>query len=252
MSGSKELAGKVAVVTGAGRNIGRAIALALADAGASVVVNSRSNKSEADKVVGEIAAAGGKAVAVVGDIGDPDTAHALASTALKNFGRIDILVNNAALRREKHIAEMSYDEWREVMGVILDGTFHCVKACLPALRKSGSGAIVNLGGMSAHIGSKDRAHVMTAKSALVGFSRALAHDLAADKITANCVVPGAIDTTRPSTSLKPAHHLTHGTITGERGKPEDVAGLVRFLVGPGGRNITGQTLHVNAGAYLGS
>jgi 3-oxoacyl-[acyl-carrier protein] reductase len=138
------------------------------------------------------------------------------------------------------------------MGVILDGTFHCVKACLPALRKSGSGAIINLGGMSAHIGSKDRAHVMTAKSALVGFSRALAHDLAADKITANCVVPGAIDTTRPSTSLKPAHHLTHGTISGERGKPEDVAGLVRFLVGPGGRNITGQTLHVNAGAYLGS
>ncbi|HXX25802.1 MAG TPA: SDR family oxidoreductase [Pseudolabrys sp.] len=252
MSGSNELAGKVAVVTGAGRNIGRAIALALADAGASVVVNARSNKSEADKVVGEIAAAGGKAVAVVGDIGDPDTAHALASAALKSFGRIDILVNNAALRREKHIAEMSYDEWREVMGVILDGTFHCVKACLPALRKSGSGAIVNLGGMSAHIGSKDRAHVMTAKSALVGFSRALAHDLAADKITANCVVPGAIDTTRPSTSLKPAHHLTHGTISGERGKPEDVAGLVRFLVGPGGRNITGQTLHVNAGAYLGS
>jgi 3-oxoacyl-[acyl-carrier protein] reductase len=93
---------------------------------------------------------------------------------------------------------------------------------------------------------------MTAKAALVGFSRALAHDLAADKITANCVVPGAIDTSRPSTSLKPAHHLTHGTISGERGKPEDVAAMVRFLAGPGGRNVTGQTLHVNAGAYLGS
>ena len=250
MSGSNELAGKVAVVTGAGRNIGRAIALALADGGASVVVNVRSNKDEADKVVGEIKAAGGKAVVVIGDVADPKVAQAMADAAMKSFGRIDILVNNAALRRENSIVDMSYDEWREVMGVILDGSFHCVKACVPAMRKNG-GSIVNLGGMSAHIGSKGRAHVMTAKAALVGFSRALAHDLAGDKITANCVVPGAIATTRPSTSLNPAHHLTHGTITGERGKPEDVAAMVRFLVGPGGRSVTGQTLHVNAGAYLG-
>ena len=251
MSDNKELAGKAAVVTGAGRNIGRAIALALADGGASVVINVRSNKDEAGKVVGEIEAAGGKAVAVLGDVADPKVAQALADAAVKAFGRIDILVNNAALRREKSIVDMSYEEWREVMGVILDGSFHGVKACLPALRKQG-GTIINIGGMSAHIGSKHRAHVMTAKAALVGFSRALAHDLAADKITANCVVPGAIDTARPSTSLKPAHHLTHGTITGERGKPEDVAAMVRFLAGPGGRNVTGQTLHVNAGAYLGS
>jgi 3-oxoacyl-[acyl-carrier protein] reductase len=251
MSGNKELAGKVAVVTGAGRNIGRAIALALADGGASVVINVRSNKDEADKVVGEIAAAGGKAVAVLGDVADPKVAQALADAAVKNFGRIDILVNNAALRRENSIVDMPYEEWREVMGVILDGSFHGVKACLPGLRKQG-GTIINMGGMSAHIGSKGRAHVMSAKAALVGFSRALAHDLAADKITANCVVPGAIDTSRPTTSLKPAHHLTHGTISGERGKPEDVAAMVRFLAGPGGRNVTGQTLHVNAGAYLGS
>jgi 3-oxoacyl-[acyl-carrier protein] reductase len=250
MSDTKELAGKVAVVTGAGRNIGRAIALALADAGASVVVNARSNKAEADKVVSQIEGAGGKAVAVVGDVADAKTAQALAAAALKSFGRIDILVNNAALRREKPIDQMSYDEWREVMDTTLDSAFHCVKACLPALKKNG-GSIVNIGGMSAHIGSKHRAHVMTAKAALVGFSRALAHDLAADRITANCVVPGAIDTSRPATSLNPAHHLTHGTITGERGKPEDVAAMVRFLVGPGGRNVTGQTLHVNAGAYLG-
>jgi len=250
MSGSNELAGKVAVVTGAGRNIGRAIALALADGGASVVVNVRSNQAEADKVVGEIKEAGGKAVAVLGDVADPKIAQAMADAALKNFGRIDILVNNAALRRENSIVDMTYEEWREVMGVILDGSFHCVKACVPAMRKNG-GTIVNLGGMSAHIGSKGRAHVMTAKAALVGFSRALAHDLAADRITANCVVPGAIDTTRPTTSLNPAHHLTHGTITGERGKPEDVAAMVRFLAGPGAHNVTGQTLHVNAGAYLG-
>jgi 3-oxoacyl-[acyl-carrier protein] reductase len=251
MAESKELAGKVAIVTGAGRNIGRAIALALADAGASVVINVRENRTAADKVVREITAAGGKAVSVIGDVGNSQTADALALAAQQNFGRIDILVNNAALRREQPITAMSYDEWHEVMGVILDGAFHCVKACLPALRKQG-GTIINLGGMSAHIGSKHRAHVMTAKAALVGFSRALAHDLAPDRITANCVVPGAIDTARPATSQKPAHHLTHGTITGERGKPEDVAAMVRFLVGPGGRNVTGQTLHVNAGAYLGS
>jgi 3-oxoacyl-[acyl-carrier protein] reductase len=92
---------------------------------------------------------------------------------------------------------------------------------------------------------------MTAKAALVGFSRALAHDLAADRITANCVVPGAIDTTRPGSSPAPAHHLTHGTITGERGKPYDVAAMVRFLCGPGGRYVTGQTIHVSGGAFLG-
>jgi 3-oxoacyl-[acyl-carrier protein] reductase len=247
----KELAGKVAIVTGAGRNIGRAIALALARSGASVVVNVRSNQIEAENVVREIEAGGGKAVALVGDIGDEKTADRLVETALKRFGRVDILVNNAALRREKPIADMSYSEWREVMNVILDGTFRCVRACLPALKKNG-GSIVNIGGMSAHIGSKDRAHVITAKAALVGFSRALAHDLAADRITANCVVPGAIDTTRPASSQNPAHHLTHGTITGERGKAEDVAAMVRYLCGPGGRYVTGQTIHVSGGAYLGS
>ena len=247
----KELAGKVAIVTGAGRNIGRAIALSLARAGASVVINVRSNRAEADGVVREIEASGGRAVAVLGDIGEEKTAATLADAALKRFGRIDILVNNAALRREKPIGDMSYAEWREVMDVILDGTFRCVHACLPALRKNG-GSIVNIGGMSAHIGSKDRAHVITAKAALVGFSRALAHDLAADKITANCVVPGAIDTTRPASSQNPAHHLTHGTITGERGKADDVAAMVRYLCGPGGRYVTGQTIHVSGGAYLGS
>ena len=215
------------------------------------MVNVRSNQTEGDAVVREIEAAGGKAVVVLGDIGDEKTAGVLADTALKRFGRIDILVNNAALRREKPIADMSYAEWREVMNVILDGTFHCVHACLPALKKNG-GSIINIGGMSAHIGSKDRAHVIAAKAALVGFSRALAHDLASDKITANCVVPGAIDTTRPASAQKPAHHLTHGTITGERGKSEDVAAMVRYLCGPGGRYVTGQTIHVSGGAYLGS
>jgi 3-oxoacyl-[acyl-carrier protein] reductase len=252
MSDSRELSGKVAVVTGAGRNIGRAIARELAAAGAAVVVNVRSNKAEADSVVSEIEAAGGKAAVHVGDVADPKAVEGMAQVALAHFGRIDILVNNAAIRREKPIGQMSYADWREVMDVTLDGPFHCMKACLPAMKKEGGGAIINIGGMSAHIGSKHRAHVMTAKAGLVGFTRGLAHDLAADQITANCVVPGAIDTARPTTSLKPAHHLTHGTITGDRGKPEDVAAMVRFLAGPGGRFVTGQTIHVSGGAYLGS
>jgi 3-oxoacyl-[acyl-carrier protein] reductase len=247
----KELAGKVAIVTGAGRNIGRAIARHLAAAGAAVVVNVRTNKAEADAVVKEIEAGGGKAIAVVADVADPAAVEAIAQAALKAFGRIDILVNNASLRREKPIDQMSYTDWREVMGATLDSAFHGVHACLPALKKAGGGTIINVGGLSAHIGSKNRTHVMTAKAALVGFSRALAHDLAADKITANCVVPGAIDTTRPGSSPNPAHHLTHGTITGERGKPDDVAAMVRFLAGPGGRFVTGQTIHVNGGAFLG-
>ena len=247
----KELAGKVAIVTGAGRNIGRAIARHLATAGAAVVVNVRTNKAEADAVVKEIEAGGGKAIAVVADVADPAAVEAIAHAALKAFGRIDILVNNASLRREKPIDQMSYTDWREVMGATLDSAFHGVHACLPALKKAGGGTIINVGGLSAHIGSKNRTHVMTAKAALVGFSRALAHDLAADKFTANCVVPGAIDTTRPGSSPNPAHHLTHGTITGERGKPDDVAAMVRFLAGPGGRFVTGQTIHVNGGAFLG-
>jgi 3-oxoacyl-[acyl-carrier protein] reductase len=247
----KELTGQAAIVTGAGRNIGRAIALALAEAGAAVAVVARANKSEADAVVSEIEAKGGKALAQLADVADAEAVHAMADATLRKFGRIDILVDNAAIRREKNIADMSYADWREVLDVTLDGAFHCVKACLPALKKAG-GSVVNIGGMSAHIGSADRAHVTAAKLGLVGFTRGLAHDLAGDRITVNCVVPGAIETTRAAGAPKPAHHLTHGTITGERGKPEDVAALVRFLCGPGARHLTGQVLHVNNGAYLGS
>jgi 3-oxoacyl-[acyl-carrier protein] reductase len=136
---TKELTGKVAIVTGAGRNIGRAIALTLAEGGASILVNARSNRAEAEAVAREIEAAGGKALVHIGDVADAKSVQAMADAAVNQFGRIDILVNNAALRREKSFAEMSYAEWREIMDVTLDGTFHCVKACLPALRQSGAG-----------------------------------------------------------------------------------------------------------------
>src|SRR5580704_14870821 len=247
-----ELTGKVAIVTGAGRNIGRAIALALAEGGASVVVNARSNRAEADAVARGVEALGGKALVHIGDVADAAAVQAMAEAAVAQFGRLDILVNNAALRREKPFAEMDYAEWREILDVTLDGAFHCVKACLPALRKSGTGTIVNIGGLSAHTGARDRAHVVTAKAGIIGFTRALAHDLADDGIIVNCVVPGLIGTPRPKDRPEPAHHSTHQTIAGGRGRPEDVAAAVRFLCSPGARYITGQAIHANGGAYLGA
>src|SRR3954454_4188179 len=161
-----ELTGKVAIVTGAGRNIGRAIALALAAGGASIVVHARSNRVEVVAVAREIEAFGGKALVQLGDVADAAAVQAMANAAVKRFGGIDILVNNAALRRERAFNEMSYAEWREIMDVTLDGAFHCVKAWLPALKKSGAGTIVNIGGLSAHTGAKNRAHVVTAKAGL--------------------------------------------------------------------------------------
>src|ERR1700756_2881455 len=252
MAGQNELSGKVAIVTGAGRNIGRAIALALAADGASILVNAQSNRAEAEGVAREIEALGGKALVHIGNVADPAAVEAMANAAKTHFGRIDILNNNAALRREKPFAEMDYAEGREILDVTLDGTFHCIKACLPALRESGAGTIVNIGGLSAHSGARNRAHVVTAKAGIVGFTRALANDLASDGITVNCVVPGLIGTPRPKGQSEPAHHLTHNTITGVRGKPEDVAAMVRFLCGPAARYITGQAIHANGGAYLGA
>ena len=249
---TKELAGKVAIVTGAGRNIGRAIALALADAGASVVVNVRNNRGEAEAVVREIESIGCKAIVHVGNVADAAAVQAMADAAEKHFGGIDILVNNAALRREVLFASMDYAAWREVLDVTLDGAFHCVKACLPALRKSETGTIVNIGGLSAHTGAKNRAHVVTAKAGIIGFTRAMAHDLADDRITVNCVVPGLIDTGGPKAGPEPAHHLVHQTISGGKGRPEDVAATVCFLCSRGARYITGQALHANGGAYLGA
>ena len=248
----KELEGRVAVITGAGRSIGKAMALELASAGCAVVVNVRSNRAEGEGVVQEIEANGGKAMVAVADVIDAIAVSAMADAALKKFGRIDYLVNNAAQRGEKHIEHMSFEEWKQITGVVLDGAFHCVKACLPALQKSGAGTIVNIGGLSAHTGAKNRAHVVTAKAGIIGLTRALAHDLADDGITVNCVVPGLIGTPRPKDKPEPAHHLTHQTITGNRGTPEDVAATVRFLCGPGARYINGQAIHANGGAYLGA
>ena len=245
-----ELEGRVAIVTGSGRNIGRAIALALAAGGAAVVINARSNAAEADAVVREIEGSGGHALACLADVTDPAAVKAMVETALVRFDHIDILVNNAAIRDEKAFAEMTLADWRAVTAIVLEGAFLCAQACLPALRRSGAGAIVNIGGLSAHTGSRNRAHVIAAKAGLVGLTRALAHDLAADEVTVNCVSPGLIERARDPNLPQPQHHQVNRTLTGRYGVAGDVANVVRFLCGPGARFITGQTIHANGGAFL--
>jgi 3-oxoacyl-[acyl-carrier protein] reductase len=244
-----ELEGRVALVTGAARNIGRAIALALADAGAAVIVNARSSRDEVEALAAGIEAAGGRALAHLADVADEPAVQAMVHAATARFGRLDILVNNAAIRDVSPIDDIDFAAWKRVTGVILDGAFLCVKASLPALRASGAGAIVNIGGMSGHTGAAGRPHVVAAKLGLVGLTRALAHDLAPASITVNCVVPGLIDTKRTATSGKSPH--LHETLVGRRGRPEEIADVVRFLAGPRGRYVTGQEWHVNGGAYLG-
>ncbi len=243
------LDGRVAIVTGSARNIGRAIALALAGSGAAVVINARSSTADAEAVAGEIVNAGGKAIAKVADVGTPAGANDLIAAAIDKFGRLDMLVNNAAVRREVDFEKLDYAEWRETMATILDGAYLCAHAALPHLIAAGGGAIVNIGGLSSFTGASRRAHVIAAKAGLVGLTRALAHDLAPHGVTVNCVAPGLIDTARRGP--EPAHHATHATLVGRRGTPEEIAGVVRFLCGPEGRYITGQTLHVNGGVFMG-
>ena len=249
---STPLKGKVALVTGAGRNIGRAIALALADAGAKVAVNVRESRDEGQAVVDEIAARGGDALLVAADVTQRADVDAMIAAIAERFGRLDIVVNNAAIRHEAAFAELPYADWRAAQAVCVDGAFHCTQAALPLLRDSSAGSVINIGGLTAQTGASKRAHVVTAKAALGGFTRALAHELAEFGITVNCVSPGVMDTVRKSSSAtaQPAHHASHKTLLGRLGHPDEIASAVVWLAGPGGRFTTGQTLHINGGAYL--
>jgi 3-oxoacyl-[acyl-carrier protein] reductase len=244
----QELKGRVAVITGAGRSIGRAMAIELASAGCAVVVNVRSNKAEADAVVKEIEAAGGKAMAAMADVTDAPAVQKMAAAAMKQFGRIDYLVNNAALRQEKHIEQMTFEDWRYITGVILDGAFHCVKACLEPIKASGAGSIVNVGGLSGMMGAPDRLHVVTAKAGIVGFTRGLAMELAPHKVTVNTLVPAML--AKPGKENEMPNHPIYRPVLGRAAVPGDMAPAVRFLLGPGARYITGQTLNINGGTYF--
>jgi len=243
------LHGKVALVTGAGKNIGRCIALTLARDGATLLVNGRSDKGAVDAVVGEIAAAGGKAHAAMGDIADPAVAPRLAEQAHK-LGGVDILVSNAGLRRQTSFLDMSFEEWRGILSVALDGAFLLGKAFVPQMVAKGQGgAFVAMSGVSTHVGTPNRCHVSASKAGLEGLMRALAVELAPHRITCNALSPGAIDTARAaSAGPRP---VTDRPIPLKRfGKVEEIAAMVRLLVGPEGTFITGQTIHVNGGEFL--
>jgi 3-oxoacyl-[acyl-carrier protein] reductase len=247
MQQGKELAGRVALVTGASRNIGRAIALTLADAGAAVVVNARQARDAADAVVKEIEAAGGKAMTVVADVTDEAAVAAMVDKAVKGFGRLDIVVNNAAIRPAQKIHETSLADFRAVLALMLEAPFLCVRAALPHLKRSDGAAIVSIGGMTGHVGGTDRVHVASGKSGLVGMTKAFAREFAQDGITANCVVPGLVDTARGAT---PSAHAALPSLLGRLGRAEEIAAMVRYLSGPAARFITGQAIHVNGGAYM--
>jgi 3-oxoacyl-[acyl-carrier protein] reductase len=169
----------------------------------------------------------------------------------QRFGRLDTLVNNAALRDESAFDETSYAAWRQALAVCLDGAFHCTQAALPLLKRSTAASIVNIGGLTAHTGAIHRVHVVTAKAGLVGMTRALATELSPQGITVNCVAPGLVDTQRQKAAGAPRHHAVHQTLVGRRGTPDEIAEAVRWLAGAGGRYVTGQVIHVNGGAYLG-
>jgi 3-oxoacyl-[acyl-carrier protein] reductase len=245
-------AGKVALITGAGRNIGRTIALDLALRGASVVVNGRSDRAAVDDVVGEINAAGGQAIGVMADVADEAATARMVADAVAAFGGIDVLVSNAGLRRQTPFLEMGLAEWREIMSVALDGAFILARAAVPHMIPRGGGAIVALSGISTHVGTPNRCHVSASKAGLEGLMRALAIELAPHGITANCVAPGAVDTVRgASAGVLPSGLADRGIPLGRKASVGDISGALRFLAGPEGRYVTGQTLHVNGGLFLG-
>ena len=246
------LEGKVAIVTGSGRNIGRATALELARRGANVVVNARSNQGEADAVVGEIEALGGSAIAAIADVGVQEQVNAMVNAALDAFGRVDILVNNAGLRAADSITDMTVEQWRSVMAVNLDGPFFASQAVIPGMIERGWGRIINVSGLNAFKGRADWAHVCASKMGALGLTRALAAELAEHNILVNHIVPGAFDTTPPPGQADafagPPATRAVGIPVGRLGLPEEIATTCAFLASDDASFITGQTIHVNGGA----
>ena len=244
------LEGKVAVVTGASRNIGRAIAKRLADYGVAVVINTLQDRDAADTVAHEIFEAGGRAIAHIADITDEDAAKGLINTAIKGFGSIDILVCNASIRAQTPFHKIALEDWKKTLAVSLDGTFLCAQAATPTMMKRKWGRIITLGGISSYLGTANRAHVVTAKAGLVGLTRALAVELAPFNITCNVIAPGHIDTQRPASAgerppMKANPHIDR------MGDVSEIAGMVHYLCLPEANYITGQTMHINGGLYFG-
>jgi 3-oxoacyl-[acyl-carrier protein] reductase len=243
---NREFEGKVILITGGARNIGRALALEMAAAGAAVCVNSRGSADELDAIVAEIKAGGGRAMKVVCDVTDPAAARVMAAAVTNAFGRIDMLVNGAVIHVVKPFLEITPEEWRRTISVVLDGAFHCTQACLPAMLKAGGGSVINMGGAAGHLPLWQRAPTSAAKAGLAGFTHALAQEFAEHNINVNCVAPGPVNTQRSTPLTFDMKKIPLGRFA----EISEVTALIKLLCGAQGRYITGQTIHVNGGFYM--
>ena len=246
---SARVDGKVAIVTGSGRNLGRAGVLELARRGADVVVNARTNRQEAESVAREAESLGVRAMAVLADVGDEDQVNRMVDEVLTQFGRVDILINNVGFRPLYPFTEITTAEWRAVMAANLDGPFFCAKACVPSMISNGGGSIVNLSGVGSFSGAARRSAVCASKMGALGLTRALAVELGPQNIRVNLVVPGGWD--EAATSLEDMEPESRGLTRiplGRLGIPQELANLYAFLASDESSYITGQTFHINGGS----
>ncbi len=245
------LANKSALVTGASRGIGRATALKLAKAGAKIAVNFAGNRAAAEEVVSLIEAAGGEAMLVQADVGNPAAVDAMIKTVVERFGKIDILVNNAGITKDNLIVRMKEEEWDAVIHTNLKGIFNCTKAVSKLMMKQRYGRIVNMTSVVGIIGNAGQSNYAAAKAGVIGFTKSMAKELASRNITVNAVAPGYISTDMTASLPEQAKTELQSQIPLQRlGDPEDVAAAVLFLVSPGADYITGQTLHVDGGMVM--
>ena len=243
--------GKVALVTGSALNIGRAICLALASDGFRIMTTARQSETDARETARLVRDAGSDADTHMADISDHAQARGLVEATVQRFGRLDVLVNNASIRRQTKFAEMTPEEWREIMGTTIDGAFYCAHAAAPHIIAAGGGTIINLGGISSHVGAMGRVHAITAKAGMTGLTRALSKELAGHNITVNTVVPGSIETVRGfAAGGNSGRASLPDSPLGRRGRPEEIAAMVRFLCSDEARYVTGQAIHVNGGAFV--
>lgn len=243
------LEGKVALVTGASRGIGRAIAMRLATQGATVVAGARGTNAGA--VAGEITAAGGRATAQAIDITDTASVEAAVAAVLAAHGRIDILVNNAGITKDQLVLRMKRDDWDAVLATNLTGAYTCVQAVLKTMVKQRSGRIINITSVVGQAGNAGQANYAASKAGLIGFTKALALEIASRGVTVNAVAPGLIDTDMTKAISEGAHEEWAARIPLKRlGSPDDIAAAVAFLASDEASYITGQVLAVNGGMYL--
>jgi 3-oxoacyl-[acyl-carrier protein] reductase len=250
----KEMEGKVALVTGSSRGIGRAIALGLALQGAKVVVNHRASSEQAAEVVAAIQAQGGEAVAMAADVSDFDQAQQLVRTTISSLGSIDILVNNAGTTRDKLLMQMKEADWDAVLNTNVKSVFNCCKAAVrPMLRARRGGRIINISSVSGLVGQVGQTNYSASKAGIIGLTYALAKELGSRQITVNAVAPGYIPTVLTEglpQEIKDA--ITQATPLGRFGRSEDIANAVVFLASDRAAFITGITLRVDGGLAIGS